>query len=152
MIVQYKSSHISSLCIYEFAVHALGVLVCYVNSENSSKFPDLKKMSNLIEQHTIIQPPIILYFVHRLVTEFLLNFFSNQDTKTILLEDMNRLTTLKDALQHTLQRGGKTLQDILDYLPDVVLSGDNPLYWTNTNKNANHAHFSKDKYEHWFSK
>ena len=83
-------------------------------------------------------------------------YFSNEDTQTLLLADVPALDKLKEALQHTLQHTalqhtGKTLQGIVDHLPEVVWNGDNPLYWTNTNKNANHAHFSKESYHHWFS-
>jgi hypothetical protein len=78
-------------------------------------------------------------------------FFSTKDTQTILTEDFQGLNVLKTKLQYALRQGTQGAKHVLDRFPDVVVHGDNPLYWTNTNKNANHAHFSQDTYEHWFT-
>ena len=77
--------------------------------------------------------------------------FSKNHIHTLVVDDVKGLEGLKKKLQLALQGGVQNINTVLDHLPQVVLYGDNPLYWKNTNTNANHAHFSEDHYEKMFS-
>ena len=81
----------------------------------------------------------------------LTSLFSKNHIHTLVVDDVKGLEGLKKKLQLALQGGVQNINTVLDHLPQVVLYGDNPLYWKNTNTNANHAHFSEDHYEKMFS-